>query len=172
MTAYATAADLIARHDTNLVGELIRDDHEPATRTEILASSVLSTLLVDASGQVEAAMLSGNRYSPERLSDLEGNSQGLLKKIVCMIALAELLNRRPGRHVEIAKMYDDQGRAYLEDLRTGKNLFNLTDTDANKEAANPSTHGPSVVEYERLNLLPDQMTRHFPNRGSRLPYGR
>jgi len=172
MAAYATAADLIARHDTNLIGELIKDDGEPATRAEITASTVLSALLTDASGQVEAAMLCGNRYSPERLADLEGNSQGLLKKIVCLITLSELLNRRPGRHIEMAKLYDEQGRAYLEDLRTGKNLFNLTDTDANKTAANPSTHGPTVVEYERLNLLPEQMVRHFPNRQSRLPYGR
>jgi phage gp36-like protein len=172
MTAYATAADLVARHDTNLIGELIRDDHETALPSEIEDSTVVETVLTDASGQVEAAMLCGNRYSPEQLSELTGNSLGLLKKIVCLIALAELLNRRPGRHIEIAKHYDDQSRAYLEDLRTGKNLFNLTDSEANRIAANPSTTGPTVVEYERLNLLPEQMLRHFPSRQSRLPSGR
>ena len=172
MAAYATASDLIARHDANLVGELITDEHEPATSDEIEDSTVLTTILTDASGQVEAAMLCGNRYSPEQLSELAGNSLGLLKKIVCMIAMAELLNRRPGRHMESAKYYDEQARAYLEDLRTGKNLFNLTDDESNRTAANPSTTGPTAVEYSRLNLLPDQMVRHFPNRESRLPYGR
>lgn len=172
MAAYATPSDLIARHDANLVGELIRDDHEPSTSDEIDDSEVLETILTDASGQVEAAMLCGNRYSPEQLSALVGNSLGLLKKIVCMIAMAELLNRRPGRHMESAKYYDEQARAYLEDLRIGRNLFNLTDSEANRTAANPSTTGPTVVEYSRLNMLPDQMARHFPNRESRLPYGR
>jgi phage gp36-like protein len=172
MTAYATAADLIDRHDSTLIGELIRDDHETSSPSEIEDSSVVEAVLVDASGQVEAAMLCGNRYSPEQLSDLEGNSLGLLKKIVCLIALAELLDRRPGRHVEIAKHYNEQSRAYLEDLRTGKNLFNLTDSEANRTAANPSTSGPTVVDYKQLNLLPEQMVRHFPSRVGRLPYGR
>jgi phage gp36-like protein len=172
MTAYATAADLMARHDTNLVGELIRDDHEAADAAEIADSSVVEAMLTDASGQVEAAMLCGNRYSPEQLAELEGNSLGLLKKIVCLIALAELFDRRPGRHIETAKHYGEMARAYLEDLRTGKNLFNLTDTESNRLAANPSTTGPTVVEIERQNLLPDQMIRHFPSRVSRLPFGR
>jgi len=172
MTAYASATDLTTRHDSNLIGELIRDDNETATEDEIEDSTVVSAILVDASGQVEAAMLCGNRYSPARLAALEGNSQGLLKKIVCLIAMAELLNRRPGRHIESAKYYDDMARAYLEDLRTGKNLFNLTDDTANRDAANPDTTAPTVVEYSRLNLLPDQMIRHFPNREARLPTNR
>ena len=172
MAAYATASDLIARHDTNLVGELITDEHEPATADEIDDSTVLATILTDASGQVEAAMLCGNRYSPEQLTALTGNSLGLLKKIVCLIAMAELLNRRPGRHIETAKYYDEQARAYLEDLRTGKNLFNLTTDESNRTAANPDTTAPTVVEYDRLNMLPDQMVRHFPSRQSRLPSGR
>lgn len=172
MAAYASASDLIARHDANLIGELIRDDHDPSTSDEIEDSTVLATILEDASGQVEAAMLCGNRYSPEQLAALQGNSLGLLKKIVCLIAMAALLDRRPGRHTEASKSYYEMAKVYLEDLRTGKNLFNLTDDESNRTAANPSTTGPTVVDYTRLNLLPDQMVRHFPNRQSRLPYGR
>ena len=172
MAAYASVSDLIARYDTNLIGELIKDDHEPATAAEISSSSVAETALVDASGQVEAAMLCGNRYSPTELAALEGNSLGLLKKIVCMIAFSELLGRRGGIHLDQARFYDEQSRKYLEDLRTGKNLFNLTDDTSNLLAATPSTEGPTVVEYTRQNLLPDQMVRHFPNRASRLPSNR
>lgn len=172
MAAYASASDLIARHDENLIGDLIRDDHERADSTEIASSSVVSSALVDASGQVEAAMLCGNRYSPTELAALTGNSLGLLKMVVCIIAMSVLLRRRFGAHMEMEKYYDEVSRRYLEDLRTGKNLFNLTDDTSNRTAATPSTDGPTTVDYSNLNMLPEQMVRHFPNRQSRLPSGR
>lgn len=173
MAAYASSSDLITRFDTNLISELISDDHESATASEIASSTVVSEALVDASGQVEAAMLCGNRYSPAELAALTGNSLGLLKKMVCMITIASLCERRVGAiPIEQTKYYDDKAAKYLEDLRTGKNLFNLTDDEDNRTAATPSTEGPTTVEYTNLNLLPEQMVRHFPNRAARLPSDR
>jgi len=169
MAAYASVSDLITRRDKRIIGELIKDDDDPPTDAEILASSVLSALLVDASGQVEAAVLSGKRYQPADLEDLTGNSLGLLKKIVCTIVMADLYERRPGVHIEQAKAYTELARMYLEDLRTGKNLFNLSD---HVNAANPDTTAPTVVDYTNLNLLPEQMIRHFQYRVTRLPIDR
>jgi len=172
MTAYATIADLIARHDSNLIGDLISDGHEPATASELAASTVLDAILEDASGQLEAAMLCGNRYSPTELLALTGNSLGFLKKIVCTIAMAALFERRPGMHIEKEKYYWERAKAYIEEIRTGKNLFSLTDSNENTLAANPDTTAPSSVDYAQLNLLPEQMLRYFPNRAIRLPSGR
>jgi phage gp36-like protein len=172
MAAYASIADLTARHDQNLIAELITDTHESATASEVSASTILTAVLTDASGQVEAAMLCGDRYSPAELAALTGNSLGLLKKIVCTIAMESLLARRPGMHMEKEKYYAEKAKSYLEDLRTGKNLFNLTDDTGNRDAANPDTTAPTSVDYTTLNLLPEQMIRHFPNRWARLPTDR
>jgi phage gp36-like protein len=171
MAAYATISDLIARRDKRTIGELMQDSDEPPTDAEILANANLTAILGDASGQVEAAMLCGKRYLPTDLEGLTGNSLSLLKKVVCTIAMADLYERRPGYHIEQATAYAQQAKAYLEDLRTGKNLFNLTDLSA-ANAAIPSTEGPTSIEYTNLNLLPEQMIRHFPNRVTRLPIGR
>jgi phage gp36-like protein len=171
MTAYASVSDLIARRDKRLIGELIKDDDDPPTDAELLASTVLETLLEDASGQVEAAMLSGKRYEPEDLAGLTGHSLSFLKKIICTLVMADLYERRPGIHQEQAKQYMELARLYLEDLRSGKNLFNLSDS-RNSNAANPDTTAPTTVDYYNLNLLPEQMVRHFPNRASRLPRDR
>jgi phage gp36-like protein len=172
MAAYATISDFTTRHDSSLIAQLITDDHETATPTELANSTVLTAILEDSSGQVEAAMLCGRRYSPTELSALTGNSAGFLKKIVCTIAMAELFERRPGMHIEKEKYFAEKAKAYLEDLRTGKNLFNLTDSDENELAANPDTTAPSSVDYTNLNLLPEQMIRYFPSRALRLPLGR
>lgn len=172
MAAYAAISDLIARHDARLIGELISDTDDPASSAEVAVSTVLTALLTDASGQVESAMLCGDRYRPADLEGLTGNSLGLLKKITCIITMAALFDRRPGTHIEQEKYYNERAQQYLEYLRTGKNLFLLTDDTTNLDAAKPSTEGPSVVEYENLNLLPEQMVRHFPSRQSRLPSGR
>lgn len=169
MAAYASASDLIARRDKRLIGELISDTDEPPTDADILASTVLTTLLEDASGQIESAMLSGKRYEPADLAGLTGNSLAFLKKIVCTIAMADLYERRPGIHIEQAKAYTEMAQGYLEALRTGKNLFNI---DEHATAANPDTTAPTVVDYTDLNLLPEQMIRHFPYRVTRLPLDR
>lgn len=171
MAAYATAADLIARRDERFVGQLVTDHDEPLTTAEILVSDKIETALEDASGEVEAAMLAGKRYSVAELSGLTGNSLGLLKRIVCTIAIANLLERRPTINAEQAKFYFDQAQAYLKALRTGENLFNLADL-SNVEAAVPDTEGPTSVDYATINFLPDQMIRHFPDRIDRLPLDR
>lgn len=171
MAAYATVSDLITRRDKRTIGELIQDSDEVLSDSEILTSPILTELLEDASGQVEAAMLCGKRYLPSELALLTGNSLNFLKKIVCVIAMADLFERRPGYHIEQATQYANLAKAYLEDLRTGKNLFNMSDNSP-ANAAIVDTDGPTVVDYDNLNLLPEQMRRHFPNRYERLPLNR
>jgi phage gp36-like protein len=169
VAAYASISDLITRRDKRLIGELMGDMNDTPTDAELLASDVLSELLVDASGQVESAMLSGKRYLPADLESLTGNSLGFLKKIVCTIAMADLYERRPGYHMEQAKAYTELAQAYLKALRNGENLFNLDD---HINAANPDTTAPTVVDYTNLNFYPEQMGRHLVPRWNRLPAGR
>ena len=169
MAAYASITDLITRRDKRLIGELMGDMNDTPTDAELLASTTLEALLVDASGQVESAMLSGKRYEPADLESLTGNSLGFLKKIVCTIAMADLYERRPGYHMEQAKAYTELAQAYLKSLRNGENLFNL---DSHASAANPDTTAPSVVDYTNLNFYPEQMNRHLVPRWNRLPAGR
>jgi phage gp36-like protein len=169
VAAYASISDLITRRDKRLIGELMGDMNDTPTDAELLASDVLSELLVDASGQVESAMLSGKRYLPADLESLTGNSLGFLKKIVCTIAMADLYERRPGYHMEQAKAYTELAQAYLKALRNGENLFNLDD---HINAANPDTTAPTVVDYTNLNFYPEQMSRHLVPRWNRLPAGR
>lgn len=172
MAAYATIADLISRRDERVVGQLATDRDEPLTHDEILASTVVAEALVDASGEVEAAMIAGKRYSPTELAGLTGNSLGLLKKIVTTIAMACLYERRPGIHREAADAYFKQAQEYLERLRTGQNLFNLAD-ESNTNAAIPDLTAPTAVDIRTLNTFAAQMSdRYFPSLEGRVPLHR
>ena len=141
------------------------------SRDEVEASTDLATILEDASGEVLTAAMSGARYDQDDLEALTGYSLALLKKIVCTVCLANLFGRRVGRHLEEEKAYHEQARFYIDELRSGKALFDL-EGDTTLDAATPDTTAPTTVDYDNLNLLPDQMIRHFPNRVSRLPSNR
>ena len=115
--AYASAADLIARIDTQIVGDLITDDdtdtglRERPSQATILDSTVLNTALGDASGLIDAALQNKGLYTPDQLAALTGNALSHLKRITCIVAIAMLFDRRPTRGtLDIADRYREQSR--------------------------------------------------------------
>ena len=118
---------------------------------------------------VEAALLVGNRYSVADLQGLTDNSLGLLKRVVCDIAMALLADRRPGWNPERSKALHEAADDHLERLRKGENTFNI---QASMDAGEPVADGPTAMGYDfqHLNLFRDRATRFF---GPRLmPFGR
>jgi phage gp36-like protein len=166
MAAYAEPSDLLARYDANVVADLCSDDGHSVPAEDLPTNANLLTALEDASGEVESAMLIGERYTVAQLEALTGNSLGKLKKIVCSIAMAALLERRPLVHVQDAEKLLERAERYMEQLRTGMRLFNVTE---NVQTQLPTINGPTSIKYEELNLLPDRMRRYFPEQLTRLP---
>lgn len=165
---YADAEDLIARYDEQTVKDLLSDTGEPIA--DLGGDERLSALLESASGRVEAALLVAKHYNANDLEGLTGNSLALLKDIVCDLTMARLLRRRPEKFggeaiANVAKEAED----YLDRLRNGDRIF---DVPARQEAGLPSIDGPTALDYERLNLIPDRTKNFYPVRGRRLPIGR
>lgn len=172
---YASASDLIARCDTQLVSDLVTDDdpetgiRERPALADLLENEVLATALEDASGAIEVAMRVGKRYSPAQLAGLAGNSQSHLKRVTCTIAIALLFERRPEKTMQdIAERYREQADKYITALQAGKNIFGLDDeTDA--AATLIDTDGPTSLDLTQNNLIDQRMHRYFPDGGTRLP---
>src|SRR5262245_47732329 len=125
MGRYASGIDLVARHDVNLIGDLATDDREELAAASVPTHVNVLTALDDASGAVEAALQRGGQYSVADLQSLTDNSLALLKRVVCLIAMAFMFERRAGVHQEKAEWYFERAGKYLEDLQKGKNVFNL-----------------------------------------------
>lgn len=168
MASYASASDLLARFDNTVVAQLCADDDQEVPAEDLATNTNLLAALADASGDVESAMLIGERYTTAQLDALTGNSLGKLKRITSTIAMAYLLERRPVVHLSNAEKLLERAEQYLEQLRTGQRIFNVTDNVVDKQL--PTISGPTTAKYDELRLLPDRMvTRYFPEQANRLP---
>ena len=169
MSSYATPQQLLQRHHPDLVNDLAADDGVRTSRIDLVADVNVLAALADASGAIEAALVAGNRYTVDQLTNLTGNSASLLARITCDIAMAFLFDRAASLDVEKCRKYKDQAEEHLNKLHDGQNVFNL---ESHKTAGNPSLGGPSAVDYARLNLIPDRTQHYYPDRASRLPTDR
>ncbi len=170
--AYATPTDLAQYYDGRVIADLASDSDAPVA--DITADPKVLAILSAASGRVDSALTVANHYRPENLATMiadAGDAAALLKWLVATIAIAMLLSRRPGsRYEERYRATVKDAEDFLDRLRKGERVFG--EATAQRDAGLPSVDGPTTVDYDRLNLLPDR-TRHFyPSRGSRLPLGR
>jgi len=166
--AYASGSDMVARFDYRTLGDLLTDTGVRLSKSEVVASSVLATLLDDAAGEIESALRVGQRYSVADLTGLTGNSLALLKRINCAIAMKLCWERRAylNSNQETSRDEDsEKARRMLDRLRKGEAIFNL---DAVADAGLPSLSVPSVSTIQSVNLTVDAARRgYFP--GRRLP---
>lgn len=168
--AHAVAADLIARYDTRTIQDLASDTGTQVAAEDLGSDDNVTAALEDASGRMDAAVLTGRMYTPDQLSALTGNTLALRKRICCDLAMAYLMGRRPEKYgAESLKAMQQAGEEYLERLRKGERLFHVT---AVQDAQLPDIDGPSVIQYETMNLIPDRTKNFYPSRPSRLPTDR
>lgn len=169
MAAYADSDDLGNHFDATVLADLASDTGTPVA--DLSTDTRIAAALDAASGRVESALMVGGQYTAADLSALTGNSQALLKELVCTLAMQILLRRRPGsRHDELYKPAIEETNEFLDRLRKGERVFG--GSAEHVEAGQPSIDGPSTTTYERLNLIPDRTKHYYPNRGGRLPIGR
>ncbi len=169
--AYATADDLIARYDVDLIGDLTTDDRDTQDRDLIDGSNEkLSVALEDASGEVDVALLAGGHYTVAQLEGLTGNSRSHLVRIVCALAMAALYQRRPeATDAESIERLTKDARDAIKALRRGENVFGLP---AHIDAGKIDIAGPSAIDIRHRNDLTARMSRYFPTADTRLPRGR
>ena len=125
-TSYALQTDFTDRFDVRTASQLLSDTEEALTQDEVEGSERLLTLLKEASGEVEANALAGNRYRiAEGINDLDeltGNSLEFLKGLICTLAASKLYKRRPDLLQKIAPDVE-AARELLEQLRNGVLIF-------------------------------------------------
>lgn len=159
MAAYATPTDLLARKDARTLGDLVTDVSERVSPEDLLTDTKLQAALDDASGEIDAALLQGKRYSVADLTALNGNSQKYLIRLTCDIAWGLLCERRSyGVDDERRQAAFKSRREALERLRKGEHVFDL---EAVKEAGLPSITGPTRIERTALNLISNRARGRF-----------
>lgn len=169
MAAYATSADLIKRFDTNVIGDLASDTGTPIASSAFSTDDNITAALADATGEINSAVMVADLYTAAELAAVTGEDLEFLKRLTCDLAMGYLMGRRPEKYGEQAVKLVEVARAHLELIRSGKRLFNI---QAKKDAGQPSIDGPTAVDYDNLNLIPDRTRNFYPARATRLPLGR
>lgn len=173
MTAYASANDLIARYDVEIVGELATDNRVTLSRSDVLSHTNVATALLSASGEVDVALRAGQRYTPAQLLTLDDNSRSHLVDIVCAFAMARLFRRRPGVHDEMAKSIREQADEFKKLLATGVNIFGIVDDTSNLDASVPQVTGATSIEIYDRNFFPARAAgKYFPRPETSNPLSR
>lgn len=167
MTALATPADMTKRFDQNTLKDLCSDSGTPVA--DLSTDANLLALLDDATGAVKSALLNGGLYTADDLDDIADESESFLKRIVCDLALAYLIQRRPEKYGKNTWEAIDRCNAALDQFRAGARVFEL---DGQIAAGLPTIDGPRQSTYRRLNMLPDRTRNYYPHRQQRLPLGR
>lgn len=168
--SYATVADYLLRYDASQAGDLVSDTGVAVPSGQLATNTVLLQMLEDASGDIDAALLAGERYTPANLtpydaitnpSGISGNSIAYLKRICCDIAHVMLLKRRGAFDPERNAAQLEAAETHLERLRRGDAVFGLA---AQIDAGVATYSGIGSVDFRSLHLPMDRSRNYFPRR--------
>lgn len=162
--AYATADDMRARFDERSLAEIVADDNSAVDLGDLSTDTNMLAALDDASGMVDAALLTGGQYTPANLSALTGTSLALLKRLTCTQAMLFLKQRRGGGYPsEMEAIERDQ--KWVDDMLTrlkrGANVFNVAEV---LDAGVAEREVITVNSVDRAQLMRDRTQNYYPKR--------
>lgn len=164
-TPYCTPAQFLNYFDARTVGDLVDDTGNRVSPSQLLTNAVLQQMLAEASGEVEAACLMGNRYAVTDLQALNGNSATFLAGIVAGIAYLKLLERRPDLDFDTPPMAARADK-FLQALSLGHRILAFQET-ANAGQVLDDYESPSIVN--QIEQVSWHARRFFGRRTSRIP---
>jgi phage gp36-like protein len=129
-TAFATPQDLVARFSVQDIRQWASDADLPLTVQGILTNVKVATALQDASGEIEAACLMSDKYQPQDLLNLTGNSLAKLKRLTCELAIGYLFENRLRRGDEDPPGVVVRAHETLERFRKGEWVFGFAEAGA------------------------------------------
>lgn len=168
-TAFATPQDLVARYDVRDIRQWASDADLPLSVQGILTNVKVTTALQDASGDIESACLMSDKYQPQDLLTLTGNSLQRLKRLCCELAIGYLFENRLRRGDEEAPAVVRRAHETLERFRKGEWVFGFQEAG---DAGLIAHHIETPCEVAARNMVTHQAERYFGRRSNQyLPYG-
>lgn len=149
--AYLTAADFLARKDLRSVAQFCSDDpNNPVPDGSVATNPNLLAALNAASGMLESAVLTSERYSVSDLQSLSGVSSEYMKSLLADIGMYLIMTRRPGPSPPetVVTSYEMALQA-LDALSRGERIFAFSETE---QAGLPDTYQMTMSDQYRDNM--------------------
>lgn len=160
--SYCPVGEALKRADQRLLCELCSDQGSAVAASSLLTNANLAAALLDASGDLEAALLVGGRYTPADLAALTGAALGKLYRLITRLAVCYLYERRPDLG-DVPEVYQ-KAEEHLEVLRTGKWIFGTVE---HANAGRPSHEVERARQVEAREGLAVQAEAYFGRRTNR-----
>jgi phage gp36-like protein len=167
-TSYADVDDLVARYDVRSLCQLASDTGTSVSPTQLLTNTRVLECLLDASGMVEAAVMTGGQVSVEALQLLAASDTAgarYLKRLVCNLTLGLLFLARPDRTGEVPAAYVS-AEEDLQKIRSGDLVLSLQEQQEAGGAVKLVPEDAADVEDRRGVTVEAQ--RYFGRRNNRL----
>lgn len=158
-TSYCSASELLKRVDRRTVARLCSDTTTPVVDAQLEGNANLDAALLGASGEVEAACLVGERYSPTDLALLEGAALAFLQDIVAGLAITRLYRRRPNPEMKEPAIAAE-ARAMLQQIRDGERIFGTDEhADAGVMQHDLMTQQDFETRFDRITAAEEYFGR-------------
>lgn len=162
--SYCPASEAVKRLDWRPFADLCSDNNGRITDSSTLQGNAnFLALLLDASGEIESAVLRGGRYHPTDLAALTGAGQAKLYRLVCRLTLVLAYERRADIEMKQPWIVEKVERD-LEALATGQNIFSFLETE---EAGVMADEIETATDVRARQGLSYQMRRYFGRRSNR-----
>lgn len=165
-TLLCPASEFLKRVDRNSVGQLASDTGVPIPDAQLEAHANVVAVLRDASGDVEAAALVGEKYTSADLALIAAtdcNARGKLYRIVSDLAWVYLYERRPNKN-EPEPPSLRRSLLWLDQLSQGRAVFALAET---LDAGHLTHETTTAAEIEERRGAVVQAARYFGRRADR-----
>lgn len=162
-TPYITGADFVTLKDVRSIGQYASDDpNNPVADADVPTNPVVLFFLAQASGMLESAVLTSQRYAVSDLQSLTGVSQNYMKSILADIAMYRIMTRRPGANPPetVVRSYEEAMQA-LQALANGEQIFAFEEAEA---AGVPSVYSLNAVDLYKDNFTSVRFRRVWGNR--------
>lgn len=162
-TSYASGQDYLARYDSRLFGDLVRDDGTQEPEDSLPIHPKLLTALQDAYGKIISSIVVGNRYTLAQLdpANLAPEALDYLKRLNCDLAMLMLKRRRgefnPEKDGALLKEVNEE----VKGLKDGM-AFLLGVQDDHAKASTLHLVKPQLIPIHR-NTIRYRSLGYYPN---------
>lgn len=153
---YLTVEEFLVRKDIRAIMQLSVDNGTQPDASTADTNARIAACLATASGEVEASLLSAERYSTVDLAAMNGNSQQYVKGIVADLAMYGLCMVRGMIPPDGVMAAYDKAQHDLEALSNGTKILAFAET---ADAGKAEDEFMTLQDYQRNNRFVDACQR-------------
>jgi len=151
--SYLTVDEFLEFKDKRAVGQLVNDDGDQLSPSQLQDDPNLTKILLAASGRVEASLFAADLYSAEDIASPNGASKAFIQDIVARLAMYMLYGRRdaPEPPATVVAGYQE-AVDQLANLANGSLILAFAQTEAAGLVINEFLTAQQIINLNQVSF--------------------